>query len=119
MPTTALHREGHAHSLEAWREGELVGGLYGVTIGRMFFGESMFARESRRVEGRAGQAGRHAAGKWTCRSSTASRKPSIWRGFGARPIARQKFADWLSRLVHSAEPAEAGPRPLQAAPDEP
>jgi leucyl/phenylalanyl-tRNA---protein transferase len=39
-----LHRAGHAHSFETWRDGELVGGLYGVAIGRMFFGESMFAR---------------------------------------------------------------------------
>jgi leucyl/phenylalanyl-tRNA--protein transferase len=37
-----LHRLGHAHSVEAWREGELVGGLYGVAVGRVFFGESMF-----------------------------------------------------------------------------
>lgn len=39
-----LHRLGHAHSVETWRDGELRGGLYGVAIGRMFFGESMFAR---------------------------------------------------------------------------
>jgi leucyl/phenylalanyl-tRNA--protein transferase len=39
-----LHRLGWAHSFETWREGELVGGLYGVAIGRVFFGESMFAR---------------------------------------------------------------------------
>jgi leucyl/phenylalanyl-tRNA--protein transferase len=41
-----LHRIGHAHSVEAWREGRLVGGLYGVTLGRAFFGESMFSRET-------------------------------------------------------------------------
>jgi leucyl/phenylalanyl-tRNA--protein transferase len=40
----ALHRRGYAHSIEAWQGGELVGGLYGVSIGRMFTGESMFAR---------------------------------------------------------------------------
>jgi leucyl/phenylalanyl-tRNA--protein transferase len=39
-----LHRGGWAHSFECWRDGELVGGLYGVAIGRMFYGESMFAR---------------------------------------------------------------------------
>jgi leucyl/phenylalanyl-tRNA---protein transferase len=37
-----LHRLGHAHSLEVWREGALAGGLYGVRIGGAFFGESMF-----------------------------------------------------------------------------
>jgi leucyl/phenylalanyl-tRNA--protein transferase len=39
-----LHEAGHAHSFETWRAGELVGGLYGVAIGRMFYGESMFSR---------------------------------------------------------------------------
>ncbi len=39
-----LHRLGHAHSSELWFDGQLVGGAYGVAIGRMFFGESMFAR---------------------------------------------------------------------------
>jgi len=41
---TRLHRMGWAHSFESWRDGELVGGLYGVAIGRVFFGESMFTR---------------------------------------------------------------------------
>jgi leucyl/phenylalanyl-tRNA--protein transferase len=41
----ALHRMGHAHSVECWRDGALVGGLYGVKIGTAFFGESMFSRE--------------------------------------------------------------------------
>ncbi|MFZ4722721.1 MAG: leucyl/phenylalanyl-tRNA--protein transferase [Phycisphaerales bacterium] len=40
----ALHALGHAHSVEAWRGGELVGGLYGVSLGGAFFGESMFVR---------------------------------------------------------------------------
>ena len=41
---SVLHDMGYAHSIEAWQEGELVGGLYGVCIGKMFFGESMFAK---------------------------------------------------------------------------
>ena len=41
---TALHSRGHAHSVETWQNGELVGGLYGISIGKAFFGESMFAR---------------------------------------------------------------------------
>ncbi len=40
-----LHRAGHAHSVEAWRDGELRGGLYGVVLGGAFFGESMFSLE--------------------------------------------------------------------------
>jgi leucyl/phenylalanyl-tRNA--protein transferase len=42
--TLGLHAVGHAHSIECWHEGQLVGGLYGVKLGRAFFGESMFSR---------------------------------------------------------------------------
>ncbi|MFN3293260.1 MAG: leucyl/phenylalanyl-tRNA--protein transferase, partial [Gemmobacter sp.] len=41
-----LHRHGYAHSQEIWREGRLVGGVYGVVLGRAFFGESMFSAET-------------------------------------------------------------------------
>ena len=41
---TALHRRGHAHSIEVWESEKLVGGLYGVSLGGAFFGESMFSR---------------------------------------------------------------------------
>lgn len=43
---TRLYRQGCAHSVEVWREGALVGGLYGVALGRIFYGESMFSRAS-------------------------------------------------------------------------
>jgi leucyl/phenylalanyl-tRNA--protein transferase len=39
-----MHAAGHAHSVECWHEDELVGGLYGIALGRVFFGESMFTR---------------------------------------------------------------------------
>jgi leucyl/phenylalanyl-tRNA--protein transferase len=42
---TALHASGHAHTIECWRDGALVGGLYGVSLGGAFFGESMFSRQ--------------------------------------------------------------------------
>lgn len=41
-----LHRQGHAHSVEVFSDEKLIGGIYGVAIGRMFFGESMFSLES-------------------------------------------------------------------------
>ncbi|MGH8457191.1 MAG: leucyl/phenylalanyl-tRNA--protein transferase, partial [Stenotrophobium sp.] len=41
---TRLHEQGHCHSVEVWREGALIGGLYGLSLGRAFFGESMFSR---------------------------------------------------------------------------
>ncbi|GGA53804.1 leucyl/phenylalanyl-tRNA--protein transferase [Nitratireductor aestuarii] len=43
---TRLFELGHCHTVEAWRDGKLVGGLYGVSLGRAFFGESMFSRET-------------------------------------------------------------------------
>lgn len=43
---TDLHHRGHAHSVECWLDGRLVGGLYGVSLGGAFFGESMFSRET-------------------------------------------------------------------------
>ncbi|MDX1654711.1 MAG: leucyl/phenylalanyl-tRNA--protein transferase, partial [Candidatus Competibacteraceae bacterium] len=43
---THLHTLGYAHSVESWYQGELVGGLYGVALGRVFYGESMFSRMS-------------------------------------------------------------------------
>jgi leucyl/phenylalanyl-tRNA--protein transferase len=41
-----MHKLGHAHSAEAWNDGKLVGGLYGIKLGKVFFGESMFSKES-------------------------------------------------------------------------
>ena len=101
-----LHRQGYAHSVEAWRGDSLVGGLYGIAIGRMFFGESMFAGES--------DASKVALMRLVsllkrldmplidCQQETAH----LVR-FGARPIPRQLFADELSRLVNSAQAAGA------------
>lgn len=43
---STLHELGYAHSAECWQGGELVGGLYGVALGRVFFGESMYSRQS-------------------------------------------------------------------------
>jgi leucyl/phenylalanyl-tRNA---protein transferase len=46
VAVATLHARGHAHSVECWRGGRLVGGLYGISLGRAFFGESMFSRET-------------------------------------------------------------------------
>ena len=65
---TKLHDRGFAHSVEVFREGRLVGGLYGGHLGAAFFGESMFGRESN-VPGRTGSTMR---GTFTSRMSTLS-----------------------------------------------
>jgi leucyl/phenylalanyl-tRNA--protein transferase len=101
-----LHRLGYAHSVEAWRGERLAGGLYGIGIGRVFFGESMFARE--------GDASKVALMRLVsllkeldvplvdCQQETAHLSR-----FGARPISRQVFAAELSRLVHSTHASSA------------
>ena len=86
---TRLHELGWAHSVEAWRDGELVGGLYGVAVGGLFAGESMFHRVTRRLEGRAGRPGRPAQRRARrpagARRAVAHRPPRLARrGRGGR-----------------------------------
>ena len=100
---TELHDRGYAHSVEAWRNGELVGGLYGVAIGRMFFGESMFALE--RDASKVALAHlvailrRLGVPMIDCQQET-----EHLASFGARPIPREQFARRIAALVNSIEP---------------
>ena len=99
----ALHAGGNAHSVEAWREGRLVGGLYGVAIGRMFFGESMFARENDASKVALVHLIAMLRGMGfplvDCQQETAH-----LASFGARPITRRAFAERLAALVHCPAP---------------
>jgi leucyl/phenylalanyl-tRNA--protein transferase len=95
---TRLHRSGHAHSVETWRGDDLVGGLYGVAIGRMFFGESMFARESDASKVALAYLVRQLE-RWgfellDCQMSTAH-----LASLGAREISRQEFVARLEALT--------------------
>src|SRR4029434_77903 len=98
-----LHTEGFGHSVEAWREGELVGGLYGLALDRMFFGESMFAHED--DASKVALAGlievlrRLDMPLIDCQQETAHLAT-----FGARPITRAAFAAHLNELIHSTAP---------------
>ena len=99
----ALHRAGHAHSLETWRGNELVGGLYGVAIGRMFYGESMFSRatDASKVAVVALVALLRERGfpLIDCQQRT-----PLLASFGAREIARRQFLRRLAALVNYPEP---------------
>ncbi|MGH8629918.1 MAG: leucyl/phenylalanyl-tRNA--protein transferase, partial [Burkholderiales bacterium] len=96
-----LHQAGHAHSVEAWLGDELAGGLYGVALGRAFFGESMFARvtDASKVAFVAlvGQLARWHFGMIDCQMKT----PHL-ASLGAREIAREDFARRLAGLVDYA-----------------
>ena len=97
---TALHKAGHAHSIEIWinQDGEekLVGGLYGVAIGRVFFGESMFTRQTDAskiaLAHLAAWLQMHDFGVIDCQMNTAH-----LASLGAREIPRAAFAELLDR----------------------
>lgn len=100
-----LHRRGYAHSVEAWQGDVLVGGLYGVAIGRMFFGESMFTH----VPDASKVALVHLIDLLTRRAMPmidCQQQTEHLARFGARPIARREFADRLARLVNSTQSPE-------------
>lgn len=98
-----LHDRGYAHSVESWRDGQLVGGLYGLALGRVFFGESMFAREPDASKVAlvhlAARLRRNGVPIVDCQQETAH-----LAGLGARPIPRERFAAHLAELIHSTEP---------------
>lgn len=107
---TELHRRGYAHSVEAWQGDALVGGLYGVAIGRMFFGESMFTRapEASKVAlvHLIDLLSRRAMPMIDCQQQT-----EHLARFGARPIPRREFAERLARLVNSTQSPELWNQP--------
>ena len=96
----ALHRLGYAHSVEAWQGGELVGGLYGLAMGRVFFGESMFTRvtDASKVALAAlvSVARRRDIPLIDCQQQTRH-----LASLGARPLPRERFARELGQLIHS------------------
>lgn len=102
---TRLHEMGFAHSIEVWQNGELAGGLYGIALGKCFFGESMFARVSnaskfgfialtRRLE----ELGYELI---DCQQQTGH-----LASLGARPIKRNEFLDFLKK--NEEEPTHRG-----------
>jgi leucyl/phenylalanyl-tRNA---protein transferase len=98
-----LHRLGYAHSVETWRDGVLVGGLYGLAIGRMFFGESMFTRQTDASKVAlvhlVAMLKRRQMPLIDCQQQTGH-----LARLGARPISRRTFAEAVSGLVNWAEP---------------
>lgn len=98
-----LHQAGYAHSFETWRDGELVGGLYGVSLGRMFYGESMFSRaaDASKVAlvGLVEEARRRGIPLIDCQVRT-----PLLASLGAREIPRRAFLRELAALVHYDAP---------------
>ena len=95
---SGLHRMGHAHSAEVWLDGELVGGAYGVCLGRMFYGESMFARVTDASKIALAYLVRflhaHGVAMIDCQQETGH-----LASLGAAPIARSQFLAHLRNSI--------------------
>jgi leucyl/phenylalanyl-tRNA---protein transferase len=94
-----LHRLGVAHSVETWIDGDLAGGLYGVALGRVFFGESMFSRardaSKMALVALVERCRREGIEMIDCQMHT----PHL-ESLGAREIPRREFSGLLRELVH-------------------
>jgi leucyl/phenylalanyl-tRNA--protein transferase len=103
---TKLHELGFVHSAEAWLDAKLVGGLYGVSLGGAFFGESMFATEDDASKvAFATLVGR--LKDWGFHFVDAQVHTAHLERFGARPVTR---VEYLERLAHAlTEPTRRGP----------
>jgi leucyl/phenylalanyl-tRNA--protein transferase len=103
---TGLHNGGLAHSVEVWMDGELAGGVYGVGIGRMFFGESMFTRRTDAskigIVVLAKQLERWGFPLIDCQLETAH-----LMSLGAEPMPRRRFVAEIARLVKEKPPSWA------------
>ncbi len=102
----ALHRRGFAHSVEAWLDGRLAGGLYGVGLGRMFCGESMF---SARADGSKAALFYLVAllRRWGFPMIDCQLPTEHLIGLGAVPVARKRFLRELSESIALAPPDDA------------
>jgi leucyl/phenylalanyl-tRNA---protein transferase len=99
-----LHRAGVAHSIEVWIDGALGGGLYGVALGRMFFGESMFSRQTDGSKIAIAHLSVQLA-RWRFPLIDCQLRTSHLESLGARDIGRREFAAIVDRLVR--EPSTA------------
>ena len=102
----SLHTAGLAHSVEVWMDGELAGGVYGVAMGRMFFGESMFAR---RTDASKIAMARLAAqlDRWRFPLIDCQLATDHLRSLGAEPMPRRQFVKAVGKLVKEPAPTWA------------
>lgn len=113
----ALHRMGHAHSAELWVDGELAGGAYGVSIGRMFFGESMFARQADASKVALAYLvhflREHGVKMIDCQQETGH-----LASLGAKPMTRQRFLALMKPALAQPPIVEWAPMLVYGGPDD-
>lgn len=93
-----LHASGYAHSIESWHEGKLAGGLYGIALGRVFFGESMFAKKTDASKVAFVALVQHLI-KWGFKIIDCQVATQHLKSLGAREIARSEFIAILKQTV--------------------
>lgn len=111
-----MHELGYAHSVECWRDGSLVGGLYGMAIGRAFFGESMFSRETDASKVALAHLARILDARGfaviDCQMTTAH-----LLSMGAREVSRASFGAGLATWTRQGQPPGHWPAELAKAID--
>jgi leucyl/phenylalanyl-tRNA--protein transferase len=108
---SVLARRGFAHSVETWTDGRLVGGLYGVAIGRMFYGESMFSRRTDASKVALVTLMRQLE-RWGFKMIDCQMSTDHLASLGAREIPRSAFLERMRQLV--GQPDVPGPWSLDA-----
>lgn len=99
---THLHELGYAHCAETWQEGQLVGGLYGVALGGVFFGESMFSRATDASKVALVHLVRQLE-RWSFRLIDCQIATAHLAGMGAEPIRRQVFLRHLDEALRQPD----------------
>ena len=97
-----LHELGLAHSVEAWQDDQLVGGLYGVALGKVFFGESMFSLESGASKIAFGALAQQLK-KWGFKLIDCQIHTQYLQSFGAREVERDEFESVLKQAIPTLE----------------
>ncbi len=101
-----LHEEGYAHSVETWIDGELAGGLYGIALGRLFYGESMFSRRSDASKIAFVHLARQLQ-RWGFEMIDCQMKTAHLASLGAREISRDELSQGIAKLI--AQPGVNSP----------
>ncbi|MBJ93024.1 MAG: leucyl/phenylalanyl-tRNA--protein transferase [Rickettsiales bacterium] len=105
-----LHQLGYAHSVESWLEGQLVGGIYGVSLGSIFFGESMFADQADASKVAFATLAEHVM-RWGFTLIDSQVHTEHLERFGAREIPRKDYLELLQRALEA--PTRRGPWQLE------
>ncbi|MDF0605353.1 leucyl/phenylalanyl-tRNA--protein transferase [Neisseriaceae bacterium TC5R-5] len=96
-----LHQLGYAHSFETWMDGQLVGGLYGVSLGQMFYGESMFSRRSNASKLAFVHLVRHLQSQGVSMIDCQMHTPHL-QSLGARLVSRDVFLATLQEKIQQS-----------------